>query len=552
MPKLLTHAKKLPLYWRTLRRLKPVQVYGRLFAKVKRYSRVHAPRQAVLRPDAQDIRTDFLPSHVSSDGRTFTFLNEPVEFRSKVDWHITSKSMLWRYNLHYFEYLASLSLRQGRDLMEDWITNNRNPRSLGWDPYPLSMRLVHWFKWLSRHGEGNASSVILQSLYVQSGYLARNFEFHIQANHLFENAKALLWAGLVFDGPGPERWLKQGQDILLEELEEQILADGAHYELSPMYHSLILEGCLDLLNLGTLQTRAPNVHRAILQRVPKMLEWLQAMCHPDGEISLFNDAAFGIAPTPRALFTYAERLGLSVRQERPSCHLEASGYVVVGDSHRGDYLILDVGGMGPVYQPGHGHCDTLSFELSLAGRRVLVDTGVYAYQDPAMRRMNRETSAHNTLRIDGLDQSEIWGSFRVANRAEPRDVHVDLQPESGFVRAGHSGYESLGVHHFRQWNWSPGSLVVTDQLEGSGKHRAELFFHLYPDLRWEVSGPLAILSAKDCEVARIWLPEGWTPRVVPSLYCPEFGRAIPNQTLELSTTVTLPAHISSRIEWTVD
>ena len=84
-------------------------------------------------------------------------------------------------------------------------------------------------------------------------------------------------------------------------------------------------------------------------------------------------------------------------------------------------LIFDCGPLGPDYQPGHGHCDVLSYELSLHGQRVVVDTGVSTYEPCAERLYERSTAAHNTLRVDGEEQAEVWASFRVGRRPQGRD-----------------------------------------------------------------------------------------------------------------------------------
>lgn len=497
-----------------------------------------------------DFRVPFLIPQVATDGHTFRFLNETVSFDSKINWKIESVPRLWGYNLHYFEYLEGMAVDQGRVLVEDWIAENRDPLHWGWDPYPLSLRLVQWMKWLARHGENAASQTILESLWAQAEYLAHNFEHHIQGNHLFENAKTLVWAGLTFLGSESEAWLRLGGHQLLAELEEQILPDGAHYELSPMYHSIILEGCLDLLNFGPrLKALAPSLEDALKQRVPGMLSWLSAMCHPDGEISLLNDSATRIAPSPSHLFAYGEALGFTPSPLPQRCHLASSGYVVAHQHGGEDYLVMDVGHMGPPHQPGHSHCDLLSFELSLGGRRIIVDSGVFAYQDTSMRRRNRETAGHNTLRIDGRDQSEIWGNFRVARRAEPIGVNVEDREGKWVVRGGHTGYEPIGVRHHREWTWGDCELAIMDSLEGAGSHEVETFFHFHPSLQLKLAHSQADVLLEGRCVARIILPESMEYQIIPTRYHPEFGLALENVTLVLSTTVTVPAHFECRFIW---
>lgn len=542
---------KVGLYWHTVRRLKPVQVYGRFFASLNRLAPAMAPQDVRLRGGWSSSLTPFLDPEVTTDGKTFTFLNQTVTFEGPIDWCPTNQSPLWRYNLHYFEYLASLPPGLGFDLIEDWIARNQDRRGEGWNPYPLSLRIIHWFKWIMRHGESALSSRMLRSLYSQAAYLSRNIEFHIQANHLFENAKSLFWAGLSFEGAEADAWLRRGKALLLRELDEQILADGGHYERSPMYHALILEGCLDLLNLAPqLERHAPDLLELIRSKVTAMTRWLQAMCHPDGEIALFNDAAFGIAPAPVRLLDYAERLGVETEQ-LPSCvNLQSSGYVVRRSVTEGLCLIMDVGEIGPAHQPGHAHCDTLSFELSLNGSRVFVDSGVFSYQDPLMRAKNRGTAAHNTVRVDRREQSEIWGAFRVARRAEPRNLSVSGADEELQVQAEHTGYDRLGVRHRRSFRLEPGRLWITDRFDGGNEHLLEVYFHLHPELSVELQGDrLASLRHGDREVAQLNVLVGPKLHLEPGEYCPRFGVRLPQSLLRLEARDQLPLEFTYCVSW---
>jgi len=125
-------------------------------------------------------------------------------------------------------------------------------------------------------------------LAVQARWLARRLETHLLGNHLFVNAKALVFAGLFFAGDEAATWRRTGQEILLRELPEQILPDGGQFERSPMYHALALEDVLDLLDaIATFAAGDADVEPlrgALAARVPAMLRWLAAMTHPDGTL----------------------------------------------------------------------------------------------------------------------------------------------------------------------------------------------------------------------------------------------------------------------------
>jgi uncharacterized heparinase superfamily protein len=390
----------------------------------------------------------------------FMFLNEE---RTIETWNDANVSKLWLYNLHYFD-------APNPRLMDRWIAENAVGEGNGWEPYPLSLRIVNWIKW---HLAGNTLNAAQRnSLADQARYLSQSIEYHLLGNHLFVNAKALVFAGAFFDGEEAGCWLNTGLTILNAQIAEQVLSDGGHFERSPMYHALVLEDMLDLVNLadvfGTLTKREEWVGCA-----SKMLGWLEQMTHPDGGVSFFNDCAFGIAPELAEVTAYAERLGIGAAR----VPLGESGYVRL--SNENTLVLFDAALVGPDYQPGHAHADTLSFELSHKGERVLVNSGTSTYENSPLRHRQRSTAAHNTATVDELDSSEVWNAFRVARRARPLDVQTDHHT---VAEAGHSGYQRLhgAITHRRRLELEASQLRVIDRFEGSGVHDVKLFFHLHP------------------------------------------------------------------------
>ncbi|NCX94785.1 MAG: heparinase, partial [Gammaproteobacteria bacterium] len=293
-------------------------------------------------------------------------------------------------------------------------------------------------------------------------------------NHLFENAKALVFAGLFFKGEAPKRWLKLGLSILEREIPEQVLKDGGHFELSPMYHVIILEGMLDLYNVCRVYSYPfPAVWKDTISR---MRRWLKVMTHPDGEISFFNDAAFKIAVSPQAIETYALRLGLEAVSDPGNgiTILKESGYLRLQNENF--VVLIDCAKVGPDYLPGHAHADTLSFECSFQGRRMLVNSGTSTYADPILRPWQRSTAAHNTVEVNRENSSEVWGQFRVGHRAKVLLKEIDSNQHVLKVEASHTGYSSQGVLHTRRWICTPTQFVVEDELSG-GSGIARFYFH---------------------------------------------------------------------------
>jgi len=408
---------------------------------------------------------------------TFFFLNQAGSLTG-LGWDAPAVEKLWRYNQHYFDDLNAEGAVHRTDwhlaLIQNWLQHNPAGQGSGWEPYPTSLRIVNWVKWTLA---GNTlSDQALHSLAVQTRWLTKRLERHLLGNHYFANAKALVFAGLMFEGAEAQAWRKKGLAIIEQELPEQVLPDGGNFERSPMYHSIFFEDLLDLINAARAWPAQIAIDTISQWRgvAEGMAEWLLGMTHPDGQIGLFNDAAIGIAPTPAVLAGYARRLELSVLEPLSSKAEQVvmqqwpdSGYIRLATENA--VALLDVAPIGPDYLPSHANADTLSFELSLFGQRVIVNGGTSRYGSGPERLRERQTAAHSTLEIDGQSSSEVWGGFRVARRAYPCDLHLDKQMNVVTVACSHDGYRRLPGKpvHRRWWHLKPGSLTVEDQIAGA-------------------------------------------------------------------------------------
>jgi uncharacterized heparinase superfamily protein len=476
----------------------------------------------------------------------FVFLNESKSVTTSVAWNNPALEKLWLYNLHYFDDLNAEGAPNRREwhtrLIERWIEENPPGYGNGWEPYPSSLRIVNWIKYAL--GGGELSPRAIASLAVQIRFLSERLEFHLLGNHLLANAKALIFAGAFFEQKEAEDWLARGLAVLRREIPEQILADGGHFERSPMYHSIILEDLLDIENIGKAYGMGTIIE---VDLIAKMRDWLAAMCHPDGEIAFFNDAAFGIASNLAELNDYAERLKYPVRKASAdgALRLAESGYIRL---QKGSVvLLIDAAPIGPGYLPGHAHADTLSFELSLQGHRVIVNSGTSCYGSGAERQRQRGTAAHNTLVIDGQNSSEVWGGFRVARRARVRSLDISETAGGIRVEAIHDGYRRLSGSnlHRRRWMLSDESLVIEDEVTGRFE-RAEIRFHLHPDT--------VVLGANVGRVS-LRLPDGKMVELVTqggdllveqTTWHPFFGVSTPNSIL---VAILTAPKIRTLIKW---
>lgn len=524
----------LHLYFHTLRYLRPIQFYGRLWFRFYRPKPDHRPAPPLRAPTGPWQPPPSKPPSQLSPA-SFCFLNKEHNLVFPKSWNDPALEKLWLYNLHYFD---DLNAEEGEnrharhnELIQSWIKENPPGHGNGWEPYPLSLRIVNWVKWVlnGNHLPDNAQ----QSLAVQTRFLQKRLEYHLLGNHLFANAKALLFAGLFFAGDEADKWVAKGLSVLEQEIDEQILDDGGHFERSPMYHNIILEDLLDLMNL--LNAYGRDISERWHVAAGSMLRWLKTMCHPDGEIVLFNDAAFGIAPPPEKLFTYAERLGVQAdfKSRQGLTVLEQSGYLRWQNDEA--VVFMDVAPIGPDYIPGHGHADTLNFEFSLHGQRVIVDSGTSCYGLSKERLRQRGTAAHNTVTINDRDSSEVWAGFRVARRAKPLGLNIEEHENRVVVSCGHDGYTCLPgkpVHH-RQWILKNNELCVKDRVKGSfGKAVGHLYFHPNITLTVDSSTAGGLIILPDGQRMN-WQIVGGECRVIGSTWHPEFGLTIPNKCLEI-------------------
>lgn len=539
--------KEAELAFRAVRHLKPSQVVAFIESRIRnQFSRYRCKGggEELLPVLMPQLRARFVPPRASRDcrlgptaGQAF-FLNRGRKVGWPPDWNQSDVPKLWNYNLHYHDYIWGLNVEHAMELARSWIRGHPLRRDAhGWKPYPLSVRLGNWVKYfLGAHYKETCKDRrffdnLVRSMAAQAKWLLRSLEFHLLANHLFENAVALCLVGSFFGGPLAQRCQRRGWGILRKELPEQILGDGGHFERSAMYHCRVLYSLCDLYNVS--EQRYATLIEPYLR---KMCIWLAHHCHPDGQIVLFNDAGTNIYLSPKQLLQYVARIAPTkalfvsdaVAVDGPFACAETGHYG--WRSSDGTYIVCDAGPIGPDYQPGHAHADIFTFEMSIRRHRVIVDSGTYDYQRGTSRRFTRSTAAHNTIELDGQDQCELWGAFRVARRGRPRDVEF-LPYQHGFSLKGwHDGYRRLGGNprHGRGFYWDrAGILTIRDEVTSKRRHKIVSRLHFHPDCAF---------SQPRAQTVQVWWPTGRArleacgyDEMTLGKYCysPEFGLQIP-------------------------
>jgi uncharacterized heparinase superfamily protein len=294
------------LYYHTVRYLNSGQILGRLRASLKkslgpgRVASTPAHLRGELNARVAFLHHDPWNSREQLANGNFRFLNHEEHLGWPIEWKVPAQPLLWQFNLHYFNYLHLLDKDQQLEICRSWIRANPLGHEPAWHPYPTSVRLVNWCK------ANLDSDELSRSIYQQGAYLAANMETYHPGNHLLENARALIFAGRYFNDQGAAPlWLEKGLEIFRRETPVQVLPDGGYFERAPMYHALMLEAYLDIINiLDSRHSARPDITDAAV----RMSDFLLSVTHPSGKLALFNDSTEEIAPSTCRLLEYGRAL----------------------------------------------------------------------------------------------------------------------------------------------------------------------------------------------------------------------------------------------------
>jgi hypothetical protein len=436
-------------------------------------------------------------------------------------WHLTGED----------RYLQGCRL-----LLTSWMTACPYPLGVHWtSSLEQALRLVNWsFAWHLLGGEksplfstgegGRLREQWLFSVYHHLHFIAGHLSRHSSANNHLLGELMGLWMGTLTWPLWREcqAWREQARRGLEEEALRQNAPDGVNREQAIWYHHEVL----DMLLLCALTGRGngEEFSRAYWFRLEAMLEFVASLMDVGGNVPMIGDAddavmvrffpgadfhpfrsllATGAILCRRGDFKAKARtfddksrwlLGdaateafaaLAVEAPSPRREFPVGGYYLLGDQFDTPEevrIVADAGPLGYLSIAAHGHADALAFTLSLGGREILIDPGTYAYHTgKAWRNYFRGTSAHNTLRLNHLDQSVIGGNFMWTRHARARCVIFASSPTRDLWIGEHDGYRRLAdpVLHQREllYDKTTHQLRVTDRLRGAGRYPLEIFWH---------------------------------------------------------------------------
>jgi hypothetical protein len=496
---------------------------------------------------------------------------------------------IWELSRHqHLVLLAQAHLFSGRQdflaeivrQLENWLAENPFQRGINWSSaLEVAFRALSWI-WIDRlvgdRFDPSFRRRFLEGLNWHGLHLHANLSYYFSPNtHLLGEAVALHAIGCLYPQfPHAKRWETTGATVVRNELDRQVLADGCHFELSLYYHVY----ALDMFLFHAILHGLDDTYR---DKLTRMAEFLDSMIGSSGILPFIGDddgGRFFHPYGPRNRFALATLATCGVFLSRPNwirdpSHLEeqaiwwlpssapprlsapptapasvqfpASGLVVMtsGDIQ----LIVDAGPFGPG-NAGHTHADTLSLVLRHGAEQILIDPGTYTYVgDLIWRNRFRGTAAHNTVRIDGLDQATPAGPFAWRSRPEVKLLRWETSPARDILKA--SCIYASGLQHQRTVIFDKTGLwiVVLDLIEGVGKHRIEQFWHFGTEVRQCApscfqAGSKALVAFAETVTPRLYEGggEGWIS--------PALGVKSPAPVVSVERQTPLPATLATLID----
>ncbi|MEY8200626.1 MAG: heparinase II/III family protein [Colwellia sp.] len=329
-------------------------------------------------------------------------------------------------------------------------------KSLAWKPVSCANRLINLsFIIYSGVKSGALASgdlaILMRHGRICASLLTKLCETHLHYNHLsFCQVSVFVWNVLVSKGQSVAEL-----DCIIRTFEEQLLVDGGQAERSPTYHIHVLALARLVSVAGVLDTELQHRINCVVER---MTSALSVMTHSDGDIALFNDAALNDAPASSVFVD-------SSAEAHQTMVLQETGY---GQLNSGSVrVILDGGDPGPADNPGHGHSDYLSIEISIAGLRFIVDPGCGSYIAGALRHKCRSGYVHNGPAFENRDLMELSGAFRVGRYSTANIFKLnDNKEPKGLIAICHPYFNKNQTLKRMVKEICKGVIVIVDVWEG--------------------------------------------------------------------------------------
>jgi hypothetical protein len=452
-----------------------------------------------------------------AEGRVILFAGQEMTFTT---WHAQQASEqdsgdikpLWELNRHlHLVRLAQAWVLTGGEHwrtslfahIASWLAQCPPPRGPNWQSgLELGIRLINWsLIWQLVQGDVDAAlrAPWLASIRAHCSMIAARLSRHSSANnHLIGELAGLYVAACTWPcWPESAAWREQAQRELEHEADVQFSAEGVHREQAFAYQVF----CCQFLMLAGMLGQASGqpfspAYRARLGRALAVIAAFEDVGQNVGDAD--DGSAFrlqsgrGGQDDMRWLAHLYPGPALELPHAAPGWSFPDAGYYLFGTQGRIQGMV-DCAPLGYLGIAAHGHADALAVTLHIDGAPCLVDSGTFDYwSDRRWRDYFRGTSAHNTVRVDGLDQSVGGGRFLWLRKARTRIEQAPTAPDRFDLTASHDGYARLPdpVRHVRRvtFDASAATLVVTDRISAKMAHRSEIFWHFAPHLAVHLEG----------------------------------------------------------------
>lgn len=476
--------------------------------------------------------------------------------------------------------------------LDDFVEGNPAGIGVNWTcTMDVGLRAVSWAIGLelARRSTALADAFWVRAysaLFDHGVFIRGNLEntYEVTSNHFLSNIVGLLFLGAVFaDLPHGAEWTAFARTALEQEMQVQVLADGADYESSIPYHRLVTELFLGSARLADHMGQPMSA--AYRGRLREMVSYFAAVTRPDGLMPQVGDAddgrlhvfdGYGTASPQdgRHLFGPASAMfnepawlelagdgstwetvwwGFDLRppvspvsRSENIDHLFPHAGVAVIRSVDRYYLLVTNGVVGTNGFGNHKHNDQLSFEYHRHGVPLIVDPGSYVYtSDPDARNRFRGTAFHNTVCVDGIEQNDMrpdW-LFRLFETSNAEHVLFDDRADATEYVGRHHGYERLSepVMHERAFRLlkPSGALVIVDRLSGRGAHDFRWHFHLAPGVSAEQLDESTVSLKTGTKHWRLKKPAELQVSIEPASYSPSYGVKVPTLAIDMSIRAVL-------------
>lgn len=526
---------------------------------------------------------------------------------------VGSARNVWEVNRHFqFVTLAQAwaltrapVYRDGvQKMMRSWLRAAPYPIGLNWvSALEHGIRLINWYlAGRLLHDDAappSADLTLLAAIYRHCEFIDKHQSKHSSANnHLIGEMVGLYIASVAWPcWDSSPKWRAQAKAILEREAQLQVHADGTTREQTVGYQVFVLQFLIIAGLVGESAGDAFSI--AYWDRVRQMILFLRSIVDVGGHLPDFGDSdegmVFLLAPDararryldlaelaqvwdgtlePSALASTSLAAWLVTGFPRPA-HWRATpaplrqafpdgGYFVLGH-HKGQpdevHMVFDAAPLGYLSIAAHGHADCLSFTLSLGGEQFLVDPGTYCYHTELEWRDHfRGTSAHNTVRIDGKDQSEMGGPFMWVRKATPTVHATEFGERRQRVRASHDGYRKLAspAQHTREVTFEAesGTITVTDVIEAQAPHTIERFWHFSEHIDVKQLDAHTVVAAGRGAALAIRLGEDASIEIHRGSQAPRagwisrrFGAKQPTTTVIVTNSIASSSTLSTTLAW---